>query len=193
MGPHRHASEDLNKQQKEKKREKKRKATVCGSGFYSPLWIIRDCKCIQLWAAQRKQTPFWKHRGEAVVFCPSLQWKETGRSLKCFIYFPVSQSNYRPSHQPSPFLSTRSRAVRFWYGRVLQYGRSVGRSAHLTSFPENSGSLWRVFDWCPFEKQALAFTGAGTLESESSEQPFCTPLRAAVTYNSFQLNRGSVK
>lgn len=95
-----------------------------------------------------------------------------------------------------PFLSTLSRAVRFWYGMHCNIeGRSVC-ALNLISQHSALPLPEEPFDWCPFEKQALGLTGgvqrvgeirAATAQPEKGAFWSTTP---DCSYNGFQLTKG---
>lgn len=137
--PHRHTSEDLNYQQKKKntKKNAERKmmnsaltfstCSVCLVGFSHPKWIMDRVLWVYVVSS------FYRSQQEALLsektqrwichLVPFMHWKQTGQSLKRFIYSLLSQSNYNSSHQALSFHTLTGCQIPIW--RAMQYWRSV--------------------------------------------------------------------
>lgn len=123
--------------------------------------------------------------------------KQTGWSLKCFIYSLVSQSNYISSHQALSFHTLTGCQILIWKRVAIL---KVGQSAHLTSFPNTV--------LCLSQKSLLigvhlksglwawreGYGGYGEIRAAAAyslrKELFGARLLTAVSYNGFQLTKG---
>lgn len=98
------------------------------------------------------------HRGGSVISYPSCtENRQVGALNASSTFWYPSPITILPT---KPFLSTLSRAVRFWYGgRCNIEGRSVC-ALNLISQHSSLPLPVEPFDWCPFEKRALGLIGA---------------------------------
>lgn len=117
------------------------------------------CECCVVYRGQKETEALVKKTTEveSVISYPScIENRQDGAlNASSTLWYP-SPITTRPT---KPFLSTLSRAVRFWYGvRCKIEGRSVC-TLNLISQHSALPLPEEPFDWCPFEKRALGLTG----------------------------------